>query len=310
MCVIIKYRIKFTYKHLKYTFYERRYNFMPKTTIGILYDFDKTLCTTDMQEYSFIKNLGMNSDEFWGEAANITATHEVEKVLAYMFVMIKKCKEMGIPLTEKYLKSCGENVELFKGVSTWFDRINAYGESLGVKTEHYIISSGTYEIIQGTPIAKYFKRIYACKYMYDEKGEALWPALAINYTLKTQYIYRISKGILDVTDDYNLNRLQDESLRRIAYRNMIYIGDGMTDIPCMKMVKEKGGKSIAVYASGKSDAVKPLVDDERINYVCVADYSPNSTLENIVKLMIENMAILEKLKMKEAAQLEQYRKTR
>jgi hypothetical protein len=145
--------------------------------------------------------------------------------------------------------------------------------------------------------------------MYDENGEALWPSLAINYTLKTQYIYRISKGILDVTDDYNLNRLQDESLRRIAYRNMIYIGDGMTDIPCMKMVKEKGGKSIALYPSGKQKNVQPLVDDERINYVCVADYSQNSTLEKIVKLMIENMAIIEKLKLKEEMQLSQYKRT-
>ena len=282
---------------------------MSRPTIGILYDFDKTLCTTDMQEYTFIKNLEMNSDDFWGEAASITATHEVEKVLAYMFVMIKKCKEKGIPLTQEYLKKCGENVVLFKGVETWFDRINAFGESMGVNIEHYIISSGTYEIIQGTPIAKYFKRIYACRYMYDENGEALWPALAINYTLKTQYIYRISKGILDVTDDYNLNRLQDESLRRIAYRNMIYIGDGMTDIPCMKMVKQKGGKSIALYQSGKAETVKPLVEDDRINYVCVADYSPNSSLEKIVKLMIENMAILEKLRTKEEQQLSQYRRS-
>ena len=144
--------------------------------------------------------------------------------------------------------------------------------------------------------------------MYDENGEALWPALAINYTLKTQYIYRISKGTLDVTDDYNLNRVQDESLRRIAYRNMIYIGDGMTDIPCMKLVKERGGKSIALYASGNSESVKPLVDDERINYVCVADYSPDSPLENIVKLMIENMAVLERLKSKEKTQLSRYKK--
>lgn len=280
---------------------------MDTIRIGILYDFDKTLCTTDMQEYDFIKNLGMTSDAFWGEAAAITEQHEVEKILAYMFVMIRKCKEKGIPLTEEYLRSCGAHVELFNGVLTWFDRINAYGASLGVKIEHYIISSGTYEIIQGTPIAKYFKRIYACRYMYDENGEALWPALAINYTLKTQYIYRISKGTLDVTDDYNLNRQQDESLRRIAYHNMIYIGDGLTDIPCMKLVKERGGKSIAVYPEGNREHVKPLVEDARINYVCVADYSPESPLEKIVKLMIEKMAILEKLNMQEKEQLSRYK---
>ena len=282
---------------------------MSKPTIGILYDFDKTLCTTDMQEYDFIKNLGMSPEEFWGEAGRLAKQYEMEKILAYMLVMIRKCKEKGIPLTEEYLRSCGEHVELYSGVATWFDRINAFGKSLGVNIEHYIISSGTYEIIEGTPIAKYFKRIYACKYMYDENGEALWPALAINYTLKTQYIYRISKGILDVTDDYNLNRLQDESLRRIAYRNMIYIGDGMTDIPCMKMVKSKGGKSIALYPSGKSEHVKPLVEDDRINYVCVADYSPRSSLEKIVKLMIENMAIIERLAAKEEKQLSQYKKS-
>ena len=280
---------------------------MDTIRIGILYDFDKTLCTTDMQEYDFIKKLGMTSDAFWGEAAAITATHEVEKILAYMFVMIKKCKEKGIPLTEEYLRSCGQHVELFNGVLTWFDRINEYGRSQGVEIEHYIISSGTYEIIQGTPIAKYFKRIYACRYMYDEKGEALWPALAINYTLKTQYIYRISKGTLDVTDDYNLNRQQDESLRRIAYHNMIYIGDGLTDIPCMKLVKERGGKSIALYPKDNREHVKPLVEDARINYVCEADYTPDSPLEKIVKLMIEKMAILEKLKKQEREQLSQYK---
>jgi hypothetical protein len=283
---------------------------MPKPKIAIIYDFDKTLCTDDMQAYSFIKNLDMESDKFWEESANITNTHEVDRILSYMFVMIRECKKRGIPLTEEYLEKCGESVVLYQGVATWFDRINEFGAQMGVEIEHYIISSGTYEIIQGTPIAKYFKRIYACRYMYDENGEAIWPARAINYTLKTQYIYRISKGILDALDDYNLNRLQDESLRRIAYRNMIYLGDGLTDIPCMKMVKEKGGKSIAVYAAGKSETVKPLVDDDRINYVCAADYSKDSTLEKIVKLMIENMAVLEKLKSKEEAQLAQFRRAK
>lgn len=283
---------------------------MAKPTIAILYDFDKTLCTTDMQEYDFIKNLGMTSEEFWGESGRISREYEVEKILSYMLVMLQQSKKKGIPLTREYLRSCGEHVELYSGVSTWFDRINAFGKSLGVEIEHYIISSGTHEIIEGTPIAKYFKKVFACRYHYDENGEAMWPALAINYTLKTQYIYRISKGILDVTDDESVNREQDESLRRIAYSNMIYIGDGLTDIPCMKMVKERGGKSIAVYPEGKGDTVKPLVDDDRINYVCVADYSESSTMERIVELMIEHMAISEKLKTEERQQLSQYKRTR
>jgi hypothetical protein len=202
----------------------------------------------------------------------------------------------------------GKDIRFYKGVLNWFERINLYGESIGVNIEHYVISSGIKEIIEGSEISNRFTKIFACQYHFDENGKAVWPKIAINYTQKTQYIYRISKGTLDVTDDYNLNREQDESLRRISYQNMIYIGDGMTDIPCMKMVKERGGKSIAVYASGNSETVQPLVDDDRINYVCVADYSAGSTLERIVKLMIENMAIIERLKHEETRQLSQYKR--
>ncbi len=280
---------------------------MAKTTIAILYDFDKTLCTTDMQEYDFIKNLGLTPDEFWGSTAELTSKHEMDKILAYMFMMIKKCKEKNIPLTEKYLNSCGENVVLYRGVTTWFDRINEIGNTLGVNIEHYIVSSGITEIIEGTPIAKYFKKIYGCRFCYDDNGEAIWPANAINFTLKTQYVFRISKGVLDIRDDDNLNKHTHE--RRISYRNIIYIGDGLTDIPCMKLVREKGGKAIALYPSGKKDKVSQLVEDNRINYVCVADYSQNSTLEKIVKLMIENMAILDTLEAKEEKQLAQFMKT-
>ena len=279
---------------------------MSKTTIALLYDFDKTLCTTDMQEYDFIKNLGMTPAEFWGEAGKLTSQFEADNILAYMLIMIKECKKRGIKLTEEYLRSCGANVVFFKGVASWFDRINAYCESLGVAVEHYVVSSGTAEIIEGTPIAKYFKKIYACKFIYDENGEAIWPATAINYTLKTQFIFRISKGVLDITDNYNVNRHQDKDSKKIPYQNMIYIGDGFTDVPCMRLLKEKGGKAIAVYPSGKGKQVRPLVEDERINYVCVADYSENSALENIVKLMIENMSTMDELKSREEKQLKQY----
>ena len=281
---------------------------MSKTTIALLYDFDKTLCTTDMQEYGFIKNLGISPAEFWGEAAKLTENLETDNILAYMLIMLQQCKAKGIKLTENYLRSCGESVVFFKGVLTWFDRINEFCDSLGVTAEHYIISSGMSEIIDGTPIAKYFKKIYACKFLYDESGEAIWPSTAINYTLKTQFIFRISKGVLDITDSYNLNRFQHEDEKKIPYRNMIYIGDGFTDIPCMRLLKEKGGKAIAVYPSGKGKQVKPLVEDDRINYVCVADYSENSALENIVKLMIGNMATMDQLKHREEKQLKQYLK--
>ncbi len=277
---------------------------MAKTTVAILYDFDKTLCTTDMQEYDFIKNLGLTPSEFWGKTAELTAEHEMDRILSYMYMMIKCCREKNIALTEEYLNSCGKNVVLYRGVTSWFDRINEFGASLGLNVEHYIVSSGITEIIEGTPIAKYFNKIYGCRFLYGENKEAIWPATAINFTLKTQYIFRISKGVMDIRDDDNLNKHTQD--RRIPYRNMLYIGDGMTDIPCMKLLREKGGRAIALYPSGNKDKVMQLVSDNRINYACVADYSQNSTLEKIVKLMLENISILDTLESKEEKQLAQF----
>ena len=282
---------------------------MAKLTIGIMYDFDKTLCTTDMQNYDFIKNLGLSPEEFWNEAGQITNENSMDKILSYLFLMVKKCKDKNIPLTEEYLNSLGDSIVYYRGVQSWFERINSFAASLGANVEHYVISSGVKEIIEGTSIAKYFKKIYACKFIYDPvTKEAIWPGMAINYTQKTQYIFRISKGALDELDEYKLNMETKDKHRSIQYRNMIYIGDGLTDIPCMQLLKDKGGKSIALYQSGSKDKVTPLAIDGRINYVCVADYSINSTLEKIVKLMIENMVVLETLKAKEDKQLQLFMK--
>lgn len=233
----------------------------------------------------------------------------MDKILSYMYVMMRECKNKNIPLTEEYLNSLGGSIVYYRGVQTWFDRINAFAETLGVNVEHYIISSGTKEIIEGSSIAKYFKKIYGCKFIYDPvTKEAIWPGMAINYTQKTQYIFRISKGALDEVDEEKLNMEIKDVRRAIQYRNMIYIGDGLTDIPCMQLLKDKGGKSIALYQPQYIDKVLPLVDDGRVNYVCAADYSTNSNLEKIVKLMIENMAMIETLKNKEDRQLQNFTK--
>lgn len=279
---------------------------MTKPTIAIMYDFDKTLSTTDMQEYDFIKNLGITPDEFWGESQKLTEKNEMDRILAYMYIMVKACKQKNIPLTKEYLNKCGKNIVLYKGVTTWFERINQYAESIGCNVEHYIISSGITEIIEGTDISKYFKKIYGCSFLYDENGEAIWPKLAINFTLKTQYVFRICKGVLDVRDDDNLNRHNE--VKRIPYENMIYIGDGFTDVPCMKLIREKGGRSIALYPQGKKEKALNLVEDKRINYVTVADYSAGSTLEKIVKLMIESIGANTRLKEREASQINAFMK--
>lgn len=280
---------------------------MAKPVIAILYDFDKTLCTEDMQNYSFIPNLGLTPKEFWSKTGVLGNNHSMDKILAYMYEMLYMCKQKNIKLTKEYLNSLGKNIKYFPGVSTWFSRINAFGESLGVKIEHYIVSSGTKEIIDGTTIAHEFKRIYGCEFLYDEEtNEAIWPKMAINFTLKTQFIFRISKGAFDIIDEEKLNSDTPDKARHVFYRNMIYIGDGMTDIPCMQVVKDKGGKSIAVYRSNDEEKVMKLVNDSRINFVCLADYSQNSSLEKFVQMSIENMVLYEKLRQKEMKQLQNF----
>ena len=279
---------------------------MAKPTIAIMYDFDKTLSTTDMQEYDFIKNLGVTPEEFWGKSQVLTDKNKVDRILAYMYIMKKECEEKNIPLTREYLNECGKNIILYKGVTTWFDRIAKFADEIGCNVEHYIISSGITEIIEGTDIAKYFKKIYGCNFLYGKDGQALWPAMAVNYTLKTQYIYRISKGVLDEIDDENLNA--HTISKRIPFENMIYIGDGSTDVPCMVLVKENGGKAIALYQSGNKQKVLKLVEDNRINYVTVADYREGSTLEKTVKLMLETITLVSSLKDKEEKQINYFLK--
>ena len=264
--------------------------------IAIIYDFDKTLSTDDMQNFSFIPALGMESNDFWALTSKQTRETGMENILSYMYVMIEKCKEKNIPLTREYLNKLGKEVKFFEGVTTWFKRINAYAEELGYTVEHYVVSSGTKEIIEGTSIAKEFKEIYACEFLFDENGIATWPKIAINYTSKTQYIFRIAKGILDPYDHVNVN---SNVPKRIPYKNMIYIGDGLTDVPCMKLLKEKGGKSIAIYPKGRPEKVAQLVEDGRINYICRGDYSANSEIERIMKLIIDQISISDTLSKKE-----------
>ena len=266
-----------------------------KTTITLLYDFDKTLCDKDMQEYSFIPSIGMNAEEFWGEANRIATKNGMDRILAYMYLMIKQAKKNDIPITKEAFMELGKDVELINGVETWFDRLSEYAKELDIEIEHYIISSGLSEIIQGTSIAKYFKRIYACEFHYNERGNADWAQQAINFTSKTQFIFRMSKGVLDTSEDYVLNSYVAPDDRRVPYRNMIYIGDGLTDVPCMTVVKSRGGESIAIYHKNEREKAFKLIKENRVGYMAYADYSEGSDLEKIVKQIIEKMAINDKM---------------
>jgi len=261
---------------------------MAKPIVAIMYDFDKTLSTTDMQNYTFIPSLGLTPDEFWQATSEFSNKSGVERILSYMYMMIVEAKERGIKLTREYLNSCGKGIKFFPGVTTWFKRINEYGEKKGVKIEHYLVSSGTKEIIDGCSIINEFVAAYGCEYHYDEKGEPIWPKHAINYTQKTQFFFRIAKGVFDINDDNAVN--EKTTKLRIPYRNIIYLGDGMTDVACMTLVKKNGGRSIAVYSGNENASVKKLYDDGRVSFICKSDYSSNSALEKIILLIIDSIA--------------------
>ena len=271
-----------------------------KPTIALMYDFDKTLCDQDMQNYTFIPKLGMTSNEFWGEVESFRKKNYMEGILGYMYYTMRACEEKNIPFTKEYLQSVGKDIKFFKGVQNWFERINQYGESIGVKIEHYVISSGIKDIIEGCAIKDKFKKIFACQYYFDENGKAVWPKIAINYTQKTQYVFRISKGIFDETDNKGVNDKMGD--RIIPYQNMIYFGDGITDIPCMTLIKKQGGVSIAVYPKGEKNKVTGLLLDNRVNYICPADYQEGSDLDSLVKCVIQEMNLSHILQMKQKQQ--------
>ena len=267
---------------------------MNKPIIAIMYDFDKTLCTRDMQEYTFIPSVGMDPDEFWNLTGKVAKAETMDSILTYMYCMVEKARETGIPLTRESLVACGKDIEYHKGVEEWFQRINRYAEQAGVIVEHYVLSSGLKEIIEGTSIAKYFKKIYACEFLYKD-GQAYWPKMAVNYTNKTQFVYRINKGVLDINNNVDLNSSRPDNEKRVLFSNMIYIGDGLTDVPCMKLVKQSGGRSIAIYHPGEDHNAAPLLKHKRVDWMFEADYSEGSELDRTMELLLKNLAYQNKL---------------
>ena len=267
-------------------------------TIALIYDFDGTLAPGNMQEYDFIPAVGKSNKEFWSEANTLAEQQDADMVLTYMALMIQAAKSKNLSLRREAFQESGRRVALFAGVREWFERINRYGAERGIRILHYINSSGLKEIIEGTEIAHEFRKIYACSFLYDVDGIAYWPAVAVNYTNKTQFIFKINKGVESVADAKLVNRYIPEDERPVPFRHMIYIGDGTTDIPCMRLVKNYGGHSIAVYnpdQKGGHKELAPLIHDNRVNHVCPADYTANAELDRLVKTIIDKMDVDDQL---------------
>lgn len=263
--------------------------------LAICYDFDKTLSPDDMQSQGYIQSVEYDAETFWRKSNKLAEQNHMDQNLAYMLMMVKEAHGKLI-FNEKSLKEYGRKVKLFPGVDSWFHRINSFGRNHGIDVKHYIISSGLKEMIEGTRVASEFDAIYASSFYYDKDGVAIWPSQVVNYTNKTQFLFRIEKGALDVNDSHINDFVKPEDYT-VPFRNMIYIGDSDTDIPCMKLVNAKGGYSIGVYnpeANDKSKVFK-MMHDERIRYFAPADYTEGHELENLAKNIIERTETNERL---------------
>lgn len=261
-----------------------------KPMVALVYDFDGTLSPGNMQEFGFIQAIGKDKDEFWRKNKELSENNDASGILCYMNLMIKEATYNSISLNRDSFRKFGKEIELFDGVKEWFNLINSYGKSIGLDVKHYINSSGLKEMIEGTSIAHEFENIYACSFLYDVNGVAYWPAVAVDYTAKTQFLFKINKGIKEVSDTKKINEYVPEKERPVPFERMIYFGDGETDIPCMKMVKEHGGHSIAVYGnpSKKATAMK-LIEEDRVNFACIADYRKDKEMFGVVKRVLDKI---------------------
>ena len=275
---------------------------MEKPIVALLYDFDKTLCTQDMQNYAFIPSLGMEPADFWRETNDFGRAEHMDGILAYMYTMLRKSREKGLPLNRQTLVEKGRDIVLFPGVTEWFERIRAFGREQGVEVEHYILSSGLKEIIEGSGIGDHFKEIYASEFYYDENGTPVWPKLDVNFTAKTQFVYRINKGVLDVANDRDLNTSMPDDSKRVPFTNMIYVGDGLSDVPCMKMMRAYGGQAIAVYQQDNRAGVEEMLNRGRVDIIVPADAREGTALDLTVKNIIRKMAVTDLLEREHAVQ--------
>lgn len=265
--------------------------------MAICYDFDRTLSPDDMQTFTLIPSFGVDKSEFWHESDSLAVNNLMDNNLAWMYELIKYSKFKGKSLRREYFKEVGRDVKLYEGVDSWFENINAYAAERGIDVEHYIISSGLKEIIEGSRIAPYITRVYASSYLYSADGIAEWPAQVVNYTTKTQFIFRIAKGYLEEYDA-RVNDSLPHDRRNVAYENIVYIGDSATDIPCMTLVKQKGGYSIGVYDPETADKKKvyKLFGDGRLNFYAPAVYTPDSPIFTYMKDVIDEIAAKESQK--------------
>ncbi len=268
---------------------------LARPRVALIYDFDGTLARGNIQEHSFIPSLGLSVEEFWKRSNGQAKIHDADQILTYLREMLEQASKKGIAVTRESLREHGRQVPFFEGVEGWFGRMNDYAAGIGLELQHFIVSSGVRSMIEGCSIAGEFRQIYASSFIFDDDGVAVWPGLSINYTTKTQYLFRINKGIENCWNNEAVNKWMPMETRPIPFKNMIFIGDGETDIPSMKMVRHQGGQAVAVFDPEKwgrlQERIYGLIAEDRVNFVAPAIYEKGSQLDVTVRGLLGRMAL-------------------
>lgn len=261
-----------------------------QSTIAIVYDFDGTLSPQPMQEYTVLPKIGIEPREFWARVNRDARETESDMMLVYMRHILEELEKGRIHVTREDFAAMASRIKYFAGVATWFPRLNQYVRRKsggGVRLQHYLISAGQKEILVGASIRRHFKRIYASEYHFNHNGVATFPKILVTDTMKTQFLFRINKGREGIGE--SINEHMPESQRPIPFQNMIYVGDGMTDVPSMALTKKSGGHTVAVYqpnGKGREVCVK-LLHAGRADFIAAADYRAGSRLTARVKLLLD-----------------------
>lgn len=266
-------------KNLKFT----------QNNIAIVYDFDGTLSPGSMQEYTILPQLKIKPEKFWAEVAKEAKETLAEPMLVYLRKILEEAEKRNIQIKREDYQELAKNIKYFPGVDNWFLKINDFikQNSEEVNIYHYIISAGMKEILEGISIKDYFRQIYASEYYYNHVNKATFPKILINDTIKTQFLFRINKGKENISESINQHTSQKD--RPIPFENILYIGDGLTDVPCMAVTKQNRGHAIAVYNSKDKkgqEVCAELLADNRVDFIAKADYREGKDLDKKVQSIL------------------------
>ncbi len=269
---------------------------MSQTTIGLVYDYDQTLSPSYMTDEVVFPHFGISAPQFWKRSNALVSEQGYDSELAYLKTLLD-CLTPDPP-TNAELRALGAKLQFYPGLPDMFEELNAVltaeHRAFGIKIEHYIISSGLKELLEGSALRPHVKTIFGCEFAEDREGRISFPKRVVSHTTKTQFIFRINKGLLLPHEDVNDHMPSD--LRPIPFQSMIYIGDGPTDVPCFTLMRKYGGNAIAVYnpqdetRASFRKCYQLHAHADRVKYIAPSDYRPNSHLRLLLEEMIVEIA--------------------